>query len=122
MNKKQKEFEEEKNKHIKYINEQYKDAGLELVRIKKHSGFKKFLGSFAIALGIIFFAFIIFYLGHYYNKFGFDLICSPVCGNTTVECSEIPECPDMNCNITCPNVFCGDFPENLNINFVNGSG
>lgn len=120
MDKKQKEFEEEKDKHIKYINEQYKSAGLELVRIKKHSGFKKFLGSFAIALGIIFFAVVIFYLGHYDDKFGFDLVC-PSCGNNTLQCSEIPECPDMNCDITCPSVFC-EFPGTLDINLINGSG
>lgn len=118
-------FEKDCDAHIEYINEQYKNSGLELIRssdvkkLKAPSNYlKKFLGSVIIAIAILFFASVIFYLGHYDEKFGVDLICS----NVTVECSEIPEntCPTYD--FVCGDCICApEFPEDININFINGS-
>ena len=71
----------------------------------------------------MFLAIVIYYLGHYDEKFGFDLICDNNCGNLTcgeLTCGEIPK--DVCGDCVCGDCVCApEFPEDLNVNFVNES-
>jgi len=121
-----KKYEEDRNNHIKYINEQYKGHELELVRtndlqklrklalIKKHSGI---IIGILIFLGLVAIAGVIFYGLYYEDGFGAKLLC----GNSTIDntCT-CPNYPDWECN--CPP--CSNeckFPSEIDINLVNGS-
>ena len=115
-------YERDRENHIKYINEQYKEHKLELVKKedlrkqKVKTILKSVISSIIILIGILALAGVLLY-GTYEDKFSPNVFC----GNTTIEnnvnydtpCPTIPKCP------ACSNVCELDFPDEIEVTIKN---